>query len=93
MNKDATEHGHLNVTNLSMVSDSCKSKRRQSQKPLRAKARSLSQYSTRRMGFYAGQCCSLLWLQDECSGGLLADVPAGSRGFWKSWQVKNKIIL
>src|SRR5467141_2240227 len=24
MNKDATEHGHLNVTNLSMVSDSCK---------------------------------------------------------------------
>jgi ABC-type sugar transport system substrate-binding protein len=24
MDKDATEHGHLNVTNLSMVSDSCK---------------------------------------------------------------------
>jgi len=24
MNKNATEHGHLNVTNLSMVSDSCK---------------------------------------------------------------------
>jgi hypothetical protein len=24
MNKDATEQGHLNVTNLSMVSDSCK---------------------------------------------------------------------
>jgi hypothetical protein len=24
MDKDATEHGHLNVTNVSMVSDSCK---------------------------------------------------------------------
>jgi len=24
MDKNATEHGHLNVTNLSMVSDSCK---------------------------------------------------------------------
>jgi hypothetical protein len=24
MDKDATEHGHLKVTNISMVSDSCK---------------------------------------------------------------------
>ena len=24
MNKDSTEHGHLKVTNISMVSDSCK---------------------------------------------------------------------
>jgi len=35
------------------------------------------------MGFYGGECCSLLYSQDECSDAALAEVTAGSVGFWQ----------